>query len=366
MDSLRLIVKGGAGGMGMPKYGGIGGKGGDVYVEADQKADLLKAKRIYSSRVVTAHKGEDSRKVKIYGEPGLDKVIPVPVGVTIYDAYQRKLGDLNAEKEKLLVAQGGYGGSATSHPAFLGGKGEEQTITLDLKLIADVGLVGFPNAGKSTLLKAISKANPQIAAYAFTTLRPNLGIVHYPDLRQIQVADLPGLIEGASYNLGMGHKFLKHVERTKIILMVVDVNGFQLNPAQKYRNGVETVILLNKELELYKEELIDKPAMLVVNKMDLPGATEKFNEMKPYLENLESLVNEIPEKYKPNKLLKFRHILPISAKTDPKSAASVKEIIREALDEIGEETEEFLEIKNESEALEEIRKKNVEFDARML
>ncbi|KRT80231.1 50S ribosome-binding GTPase, partial [Oryctes borbonicus] len=134
------------------------------------------------------------------------------------------------------------------HPknGFLGSEGQNYSIKLDLKLISDIGLVGFPNAGKSTLLKAVSHAKPKIASYPFTTVRPNVGIMIYKDFRQISMADLPGLIEGAHANRGMGHRFLKHVERTKIILLVVDINGFQLSPQHEHRTCLDTIVLLNK------------------------------------------------------------------------------------------------------------------------
>ncbi|XP_064105533.1 GTP-binding protein 10 homolog [Macrobrachium nipponense] len=175
--------------MGYPKFGGVGGKGGDVYVEA------------------------------IAGETN-------------------KIGD------KILVAKGGAGGSPANQ--FNGQHGQALNLTLELKLIADIGLVGFPNAGKSTLLKAISRAKPKIASYPFTTIRPNIGIVEYPDKRQISIADLPGLVEGSWANMGMGHKFLRHVERTNLLLYIVDINGFKMGPQYPHRTPIENVILLNK------------------------------------------------------------------------------------------------------------------------
>jgi Obg family GTPase CgtA len=153
----------------------------------------------------------------------------------------------------------------------------------------DIGLVGFPNAGKSTLLKAVSHAKPKIASYPFTTVRPNVGIINYKDLREISMADLPGLIEGAYANKGMGHRFLKHVERTKLLLLIVDINGFQLSPQYPHRSCLETILLLNKELELYNKDLLEKPSMLLINKMDTENAQQKYVEIKDSLQNISGI-----------------------------------------------------------------------------
>lgn len=157
------------------------------------------------------------------GSGGADVVIRSPVGVSVVTDQGEVIGDLLADEDVVLVAKGGPGGNKATE--FMGLRGQARSVKLDLKLIADVGFVGFPNAGKSTLLKAISRARPKIASYPFTTIQPNLGICEFKDMRRMSLADLPGLIEGASYNLGMGHKFLKHVERTRMLLFVVDVNG---------------------------------------------------------------------------------------------------------------------------------------------
>jgi len=173
---------------------------------------------------------------------------------------------------------------------FLGTPGERKSIRLDLKLLGDVGFVGFPNAGKSTLLTAISRARPKIASYPFTTIKPNLGHCEFPDLRRITFADLPGLIEGAHQNEGMGHAFLKHVERTRVLLLVVDVNGFQFRPHSPLRSPLETILILNRELELYREDLLDKPAVLAVTKMDSKGAERTFEELKESLDNFDTIL----------------------------------------------------------------------------
>ena len=209
------------------------------------------------------------------------------------------------------MARGGLGGQQVTE--FNGLKGEETKVVLDLKLIADVGLVGFPNAGKSSLLKAISRASPRIADYpckfsvihlviwsltcplffAVTTLKPQIGTITFDDLRQITIADLPGLIEGAHENAGLGHRFLKHIERTQILLLMIDINGFRLGHKYPHRTPLETLALLNKELELYGRNILSKPAVLIVNKMDTEGAEEKWKKLEPLIRRFNG--NEIFE-----------------------------------------------------------------------
>lgn len=190
----------------------------------------------------------------------------------------------------------------------------------------------FPNAGKSSLLSRVSHATPVIADYAFTTLRPELGKIMYNDFKQISVADLPGLIEGAHMNKGMGHKFLKHLERTRQLLFVVDISGFQLSSVTPYRTAFETIILLTKELELYKEELQTKPALLAINKMDLPDAQVKLQELMKQLLSPEDFLHLFETKMIPEKALEFQHIVPISTVTG-EGIAELKSCIRKALDE---------------------------------
>lgn len=298
--------------MGLPRVGGVGGKGGDVFVVADEKESLDSFKSKYPSKRFFAEVGVNSSKRYVLGEPGKDLHVPVPVGITVLTDQGRSLGDLNQPKDTVLVARGGAGGCPQNQ--YSGQKGQTHSITLDLKLIADIGLVGFPNAGKSTLLTAVSRASPKIASYPFTTIRPELGMLDYEDYRRICMADLPGLIEGAHYNIGMGHKFLKHVERTKMLLFVVDVNGFQLSHKYPFRTAFETTILLNKELELYKEALLDKPALLAVNKMDSPEAEEKLEELVAKLSTMKDSVQNIPNEMRPDRLVEFDEIIPISAK----------------------------------------------------
>ncbi|MFT7819411.1 GTP-binding protein 10 [Arapaima gigas] len=244
VDNLRLYVKGGSGGMGLPRLGGQGGRGGDVWVVAQKGVTLKKIKDKHPQKRFLARTGTNSSVWALKGDKGEDQLIFAPPGVVVTTDDQKVLGELNAVGEKVLVARGGHGG--TFHTGYLPSKGQARHIRLDLKLIADVGLVGFPNAGKSSLLRKLSHATPHVASYPFTTLKPELGKIMYPDYKQISMADLPGLIEGAHMNKGMGHQFLKHVERTRQLVFVVDICGFQLSPKTPFRSAFETVQLLIK------------------------------------------------------------------------------------------------------------------------
>ncbi|XP_030604988.1 GTP-binding protein 10 [Archocentrus centrarchus] len=330
VDNLRLYVRGGSGGMGLPRLGGQGGNGGDVWVVASKNVTLKRIKDKYPQKRFVAEAGANSSVRALKGDGGKDKEILAPVGITVTTDDGRTLGDLNVEGDRVMVAKGGSGGCLYSE--FQPSKGEAKHIRLDLKLIADLGLVGFPNAGKSSLLTALSNATPQIASYAFTTLKPEIGKLLYEDYKQISVADLPGLIEGAHMNKGMGHKFLKHVERTKQLLFVVDVCGFQLASKTPFRSAFEAVQLLTKELELYKEELLSKSALLVVNKMDLPDAENKLAELKEQLQNPEEFSDLLPEDMIPQNYLTFRHVVPVSAITGF-GISHLKSCIRQSLDE---------------------------------
>lgn len=299
--------------MGLPRLGGEGGSGGDVWVVAKKDMTLKRIKSKYPDKRFVAGVGANSGIRALKGTKGEDKEIFAPVGISVTTDEGKIIGELNVVGDRVKVAKGGSGGSF--HSAFQPSKGQTKHIRLDLKLIADLGLVGFPNAGKSSLLTSLSNAMPQIASYAFTTLRPEIGKLMYEDYKQISVADLPGLIEGAHMNKGMGHKFLKHVERTKQLLFVVDVSGFQLASKTPFRSAFEAVQLLTKELELYREELLTKPALLVVNKMDLPDAEDKLAELKEQLQNPEEFSDLLPDDMIPKNYLTFRHVVPVSAQT---------------------------------------------------
>ncbi|XP_038215450.1 GTP-binding protein 10 homolog [Zerene cesonia] len=336
IDTVRLHVKGGTGGTGLPKYGGMGGQGGCVYCIGKEEANLGKIMGQHRGKTICAGHGEDSRKNRIVGTPGTDVKLEVPLGVTIFREDGHVIGTIDKEDQTVIVARGGPGGKPENN--FLGHFGQIHHIRLDLKLIADIGLVGFPNAGKSSLLKAISRAKPRIANYPFTTIKPNKGIIQYEDMRQISIADLPGLIEGAHNNIGLGHKFLKHVERTKLLLFIADVEGFQLSPKHAKRTCLETVLLLNKELELYDPELLEKPAILAVNKMDIEGADLVFQEIKESFQNIQNVINRlhISEEIVPENVVSFEDIIEISA-LKREGIDQLKNLLRKRLDQYAEE-----------------------------
>ncbi|KAL0841690.1 hypothetical protein ABMA28_013963 [Loxostege sticticalis] len=337
IDSVRLHVKGGSGGTGLPKYGGLGGQGGCVYCIGNENSNLRNIMTKFRGKTISAGHGEDSRKTKIVGNPGTDVKLDVPLGVTVYREDGKVLGSIDNEGETIILARGGPGGNKDNN--FLGHFGQAHHVRLDLKLIADIGLVGFPNAGKSSLLKAISRAKPKIANYPFTTIKPNKGVIQYDDHRQISIADLPGLIEGAHINIGLGHKFLKHVERTKLLLFIADVQGFQLSPKHPKRSCLETVLLLNKELELYDPELLEKPAVLAINKMDIEGADQIFSNIQESFQDINKVMDSIPEEIRPERVISFEDIIGISALKGGESLQKLKVSLRKRLDEFADEND---------------------------
>ncbi|NAZ29708.1 MAG: GTPase ObgE [Caldimicrobium sp.] len=283
VDRVKIYVKAGDGGAGCisfrrEKYvprggpdGGDGGDGGDVLLLADPQ--LLTLYDFYHQVHFRAENGRPGQGKKMKGRDGEDLILRVPVGTVVMDAETGEvLGDLTEPYQTLVVARGGKGGRGNAHfatptrqaPRFAepGKPGEERWLILELKLIADVGLVGLPNAGKSTLLSRISAARPKIADYPFTTLEPNLGVVKLPEGETFVVADLPGLIEGAHKGVGLGHEFLRHIERTRVLLFVLSVDREDLYADYQ---------TLRKELELYNPALLQKDYLIAINKIDLLG-----------------------------------------------------------------------------------------------
>ena len=299
IDTSRIFIQAGKGGDGAvtfhrEKYvaaggpdGGDGGKGGNVVAVACKDISTLLDFRY--KKKYAAESGGNGRDGRRSGKNGENLYIKVPCGTIIRDTESGKvICDLKTDGESFVVAKGGSGGWGNSHfatatrqtPKFAksGLPGDEREITLELKLIADVGLLGFPNVGKSTFLSIISEARPKIANYHFTTLIPNLGVVRIGEGSSFVVADIPGIIEGAHEGIGLGHAFLRHVERTRILLHLVDVSGCE------GRDPIEDVHIINEELVKYSEKLADKPQVIVANKMDIPSFNENFEKFKAQME----------------------------------------------------------------------------------
>ena len=299
IDSASIFVKAGKGGNGAISfrrekfepsggpYGGDGGDGGSVIIESSESIRTLMDFR-YKRRYI-AENGEDGKTKKQYGKKGKDLLIKVPAGTLIKDGETKKvIADLKEANQRFIIAKGGKGGkgnakfatSTRQAPRFAeaGEKGDEKNIILELKLLADVGLVGFPNVGKSTILSILSSAKPKIANYPFTTLEPNLGVVYIGEGESFVMADIPGLIEGAAEGVGLGHDFLRHIERTRLIVHVLD------GSASEGRDPLDDFYKINDELFKYNEKLSDKYQIVVLNKMDIPGAMERSlsieNELK--------------------------------------------------------------------------------------
>ncbi len=284
IDKARIFVKAGNGGNGAVSFrrekyvpaggpdGGDGGRGANIIMVADTGLRTLmdfKYKKKYS-----AQHGEDGSKKKRAGKNGEDLILSVPEGTVIRDEKTGLIiADLKKAGDKAVVARGGYGGKGNQHfanavrqaPAFAksGTYGQERWITLELKMIADVGLLGFPNVGKSTFLSVVTSAKPKIANYHFTTLTPNLGVVQTRHGESFVIADIPGIIEGAADGVGLGHDFLRHVERTKVLVHIVDISGIE------GRDPIDDFEKINEELRLYNEKLASRPQIVVANKSDL-------------------------------------------------------------------------------------------------
>ena len=282
-DRARIIIKSGKGGDGHVSFrgekyvpdggpdGGDGGKGGDVIFVVDEGLNTLTDYR--HRRKFAAQPGEEGGKKNCHGKNGEDLILKVPEGTVIKDAESGKvIADMSGDNKRCVILKGGRGGLGNQHfatstmqaPKYAqpGQEAIEIEVLLELKVIADVGLVGFPNVGKSTFLSRVTNAQPKIANYHFTTLQPNLGVVDMEDGYGFVIADIPGLIEGASEGVGLGHEFLRHIERTKVMVHIVDAAGTE------GRDPIADIKAINKELEAYNPELLKKPQVIAANKMD--------------------------------------------------------------------------------------------------
>lgn len=300
-DSAKIIIKSGKGGDGhvsfrREKYvpdggpdGGDGGKGGDIIFEVDEGINTLNDFR--HKRKYAAQNGEEGKKRNCHGKKGEDLIVKVPAGTIVRDAATDKvIADMSGTNKRQIILTGGKGGLGNQHfatssmqaPKYAqpGQEALELEVRLELKVIADVGLVGFPNVGKSTFLSSVTNATPKIANYHFTTLNPILGVVDLGDGDGFVIADIPGLIEGASEGIGLGHEFLKHVERTKVLIHVVDA------ASTEGRDPIADIYAINKELESFNTELLQKPQVIAANKIDAiyEGENEVLEKLKKEFE----------------------------------------------------------------------------------
>ncbi len=329
IDEAEVIVRSGNGGDGMVHFhrekfvprggpdGGDGGGGGDVILEVRQGLTTLQTFR-HVTRYI-AEKGKNGGPNEMTGKSADDLIVPVPPGTVVYDVITGDLlGDLTDPGQQLTVCKGGRGGRGNPHfknsvhqaprTAERGEPGEEKRIKLELKLIADIGLIGVPNAGKSTLLSVLTNATPKIAAYPFTTLEPNLGVAEIADGRSFVLADIPGLIEGASQGIGLGHDFLRHIQRTRVLIHLLD--GLSADPVADYSQ-------INSELALFDPGLGRKPQIVALNKIDQPEVRER-------LELIQKSMRE-----------KKVEIVPISAL----ARTNVHELLLKAVEKLGESTD---------------------------
>ncbi|MGV3487890.1 MAG: GTPase ObgE [Tuberibacillus sp.] len=309
VDQVNVYVKGGDGGNGMvafrrEKYvpnggpaGGDGGRGGDVIFEVDEGLRTLMDFRF--QRHFKAPRGENGGPKNQHGRNAKDMIVRVPPGTVVYDREtEEMICDLTEHGRRAVIAKGGRGGRGNTrfatpanpapHHAENGEPGEEREIRIELKLLADVGLVGFPSVGKSTLLSVVSSAKPKVADYHFTTIVPNLGVVALDDDRSFVIADLPGLIEGAHQGAGLGHQFLRHIERTRVIIHVIDM------AATEGRDPYDDYVKINEELRQYEWRLMERPQVVAANKMDMPGAEDQLKAFKERLDNEHQDVKVFP------------------------------------------------------------------------
>ena len=300
IDKAKIIIVSGAGGDGMvafrrEKYvprggpsGGDGGKGGSVYLKADTGLNTLINFR--RKRKFAAEKGENGGAKEMYGKGGEDIIIDVPLGTMVYDNDTNELlADMVHQDQMVLIAKGGKGGRGNTHfatsavraPTYAekGEPGESKEIRLELKVLADVGLIGFPSVGKSSLIRKVSGARPEVAAYHFTTLTPSLGVVNLDETRSFVMADIPGLIEGASQGVGLGHEFLRHVERSRVLIHVLDIAG------SEGRDPLSDFEIINNELEIYSPALAQKKQIVAGNKIDLITNQTELEQIKQQIES---------------------------------------------------------------------------------
>jgi GTP-binding protein len=331
VDRIKVHAKAGDGGRGCVSFrrekfvpkggpdGGDGGKGGDILLRADPHTDNLSA--LFYEPLIKAKSGGHGRGKQMHGRGAPNKVVKVPVGTVVWQERDEDEGrstvpghgelplvDLTRPDQEFVLCRGGKGGKGNVHfkssrnraprEYTEGDEGEEGNFLLELRTIADAGLVGYPNAGKSTLLRRLSAAHPKVAAYPFTTLHPTIGVIDFDDYRRATIADIPGLIEGAHRNLGLGHAFLRHITRCRLLLFVLDMAG------SEGRNPIEDLQALRREIDLYDPRLSLRSWRVVANKMDLPGAEA----------NLHAFQHRYPD----------REVIAISAK----NAGGVKELKR--------------------------------------
>ena len=298
IDRIKVFAQAGSGGRGSVSFrrekfvpkggpdGGDGGRGGDVILRADRHVDNLS--NLFYEPIIKAKSGGHGMGKKMHGKSAPAKIVKVPVGTIVWPADEKgrptsaaPIVDLTQDGQEFVLCRGGAGGKGNVHfkssrnraprQYTEGEEGEQGHFLLELRTIADAGLVGYPNAGKSTLLRKVSAARPRVAAYPFTTLHPIIGVVEFSGYRRATIADIPGLIEGAHRGLGLGHEFLRHITRCRIFLFVVDVAG------SEGRNPVEDLQQLRKELDLYDPLLSQRPWFVIANKMDLPCAEENLS-----------------------------------------------------------------------------------------
>lgn len=305
IDEAKIYIKAGDGGNGVASFrrekyipmggpdGGDGGRGGSIYILADRNLNTLVDYRY--TRKFLARRGENGRGSDCYGAAGEDIVLRVPVGTVVYDLNTEELlADLPADGMQVLLAQGGKGGLGNTHfksstnraprKCTKGEPGQEFELRMELRVLADVGLLGLPNAGKSTFIRAVSAARPKVADYPFTTMHPNLGVVRVDENRSFVIADVPGLIEGAADGAGLGIRFLKHLQRTRVLLHLVD-----LAPFDPEADPVHDAHAIVQELEKYDPSLAAKPRWLLLNKLDLIPVEERQERIEAFLKAYQAL-----------------------------------------------------------------------------